>query len=145
MTNPLEFHWAALRERRFRWMLAALVLFAGCGGEREYHLSGTVTYKGQPIPEGYIVFEPDGSQGNTGAPGRCKILDGKYDTRADKGRGTVGGLHKIRIVGMDGKIGGDQDGGAVEISLPKPLFPPYTFDEELPTKDSTMDFEVPSS
>ncbi|MCA9192146.1 MAG: hypothetical protein KDB03_10300 [Planctomycetales bacterium] len=106
-------------------------------------MTGTVTYKGQPIPEGMLVFEPDSSQGNEGAPGSCKILDGKYDTRS--GRGVIGGPHKITISGMNGKIENQQEGGSVEIRLPTPLFKPYTVLQDLPKQDSNLDFEVPSN
>ncbi len=125
---------------------ALLVLgcvLAGCGsGERIYRLSGTATFKGKPIPAGYIVFEPDSSNGNTGAAGRCQILDGKYDTSRDDGRGTVGGAHRVRIVGLNGNPNGSAD-GTKEVSLPLPLFPPYEVVVDLPMEDSTYDFEVP--
>jgi len=128
------------------WIVCILpvALIAGCGsGERTYRLHGQVTYQGRPVPQGYIVFEPDSARGNSGAAARSKIEDGRYDTRGAQGRGAIGGPHIIRIVGLDGKIA--QATSMEEESLPRPLFPPYTFSQELPTKDSVLNFDVPST
>ncbi len=48
--------------------LTALTLTAlGCSSEeRRYRLSGNVTYKGQPVAEGYVVMEPDSAKGGKG-------------------------------------------------------------------------------
>jgi hypothetical protein len=117
-----------------------VVAIAGCGGgEKRYRLSGSVTFKGAPVPEGYIVFEPDGSKGNTGGPGRAKILDGKYDTNLDDSVGVLGGPHLIRISGFDKKITGAT---AAEVALPKSLFTDYTLSEDLPKQDGIKDFSV---
>lgn len=120
--------------------LVVICAMVGCsGGERRYRLSGSVTYKGAPVPEGYIVFEPDGSKGNQGGPGRAKILDGKYDTSLDDSVGVLGGPHVIRISGFDKKITG---ASAAEVALPKSLFTDYTISEDLPKQESTKDFTV---
>ncbi|MCE3016531.1 MAG: hypothetical protein ACK56W_19790 [Pirellula sp.] len=120
--------------------LCSCLLLAGCdSGEKRYRLQGNVTFKGKPVPEGYIVFEPDSSKGNTGGPGRAKILDGKYDTSADDNVGVLGGPHLIRIQGFDKKITGES---AQEVALPKSLFTDYNVSEELPKQDGTKDFEI---
>ena len=124
-------------------MLAICSLVTGCSrGSGEYHLSGNVTYKNQPVPAGNIIFEPDTSKGNSGAPGMSKIKVGKYDTRSEGAHGTIGGPHIIRIVGIDGKPTGDQRG---EILQGTPLFLEYSVSQDLPKEDSTKDFEVPAS
>lgn len=126
-----------------RGFMLALVLvlgLVGCdSGERRYRLSGSVTFKGKPVPEGYIVFEPDSSKGNKGGPGRAKILDGKYDTGLDENVGVLGGPHLIRIQGFDKKITGAT---AQEVALPKSLFTDYSVSEDLPKQDGTKDFDV---
>ncbi len=125
-----------------RWVLYAvlLVVLVGCSNsERRYRLSGSVTFKGAPVPEGYIVFEPDGSKGNKGGPGRAKILDGKYDTGLVDGVGVLGGPHLVRISGFDKKITGAT---AAEVALPKSLFTDHTRTEDLPTQDGILDFSV---
>jgi hypothetical protein len=55
-----------------------VVLVIGCGGDdlgKRYAVSGTITYKGKPLPKGTIAFvsvKPDG-RGASGV-----IEDGKY-------------------------------------------------------------------
>ena len=53
-----------------------LLLVVGCGSRGT--VTGTVSYKGQPIPAGTIVFTPDSGEPAVNAP----IADGKYT--ADK-------------------------------------------------------------
>jgi len=117
-------------------MLAALL--SGCGGEKIYNLSGTITFQGKPVPRGYIVFEPDTSAGNNGAAAFAKIMDGHYDTRNEDGRGTLGGSHLVRIRAFDGIPAGELRDGRL-------LFPDYSTTADLPKHDATQDFEVPAS
>lgn len=115
------------------------VFVAGCG-ERPptlYHVSGSVTFNGKPVPAGSVLFEPDTTKGNTGPAGFAKIKDGKYDTR-DGGRGTIGGPHIVRITGLDGIP-------AEELPEGTPLFPEYTKAIDLPKQNSTQDFDVPAT
>ena len=132
--------------RSAAWVLGlAFAIVCGCGsGEVLYDIAGSVTFDGQPIPEGSIVFEPDASQGNMGPAGRAKIVDGRFDTRDEPGRGTIGGPHLVTIMGMDGKMGGDPERPGAEVRLPNPLFRPYQVTVELPKENGTMDFEVPA-
>lgn len=126
---------------KLAWLLC-VALLVGCGsGEEVYQLSGKITFKGKPVPSGFVIFEPDGAQGNQGAPGRAEIIDGQYDTRGERGHGIVGGPHRVRIVGMDGGSHGQTAG---EIGLPNPLFAEYTVTEDLPKQDGEKDFEVPA-
>lgn len=119
----------------------ALVATSGCSsGERRYQLSGKVTYKGKPVPEGYIVLEPDSSKGGSGGPGRAKIIDGAFDTATADGMGTLGGPHIIRVTGFDRKIGGGTTGA--EVTLPKSLFTDHTVKMDLPQKNASMDFDI---
>lgn len=53
-------------------VFGAACLSAGCGSKAT--ISGTVTYKGKPIPAGYIVFAPE----NGAASVNATIEDGKY-------------------------------------------------------------------
>lgn len=119
-------------------LVLALIFAAGCGGgERVYDLSGAVTYQGKPVPAGTIVLEPDVSQGNKGSPGFAKIKNGQYDTRQGEGKGTVGGPHLVRIIGLDGVARGELINGS-------PLFPEFNTTAELPKQNGTQDFEVTS-
>jgi len=123
--------------------LLCLVCALGCGsGERRYHLSGQITYKGKPVPSGYLIFEPDTSKGNSGGPGTCKIIEGKYDTRSENGTGILGGPHLVRIRGFDAVVTG-QGSGTREVVMPNSLFEEYVFNEDLPKQNGTKDFDVP--
>ena len=113
------------------------VALAGCGGERVYNLSGTVTFQGKPVPAGHIVFEPDASAGNKGPAAFAKIKDGRYDTSILEGRGTVGGPHLVLIHGRDGIPRGELLSGL-------PLFRDYQTKVDLPKKSGARDFEVPA-
>jgi hypothetical protein len=126
---------------RLDFLSAALVLIGiaalpGCSGEKTYHLSGTVTYKGKPVPKGQIVFEPDASAGNSGQPAYASIVDGHYDTRDDC-QGTVGGPHIVQIHGRDGIPRGELLNGL-------PLFRDYSTTVDIPKGSNKQDFEVPS-
>jgi hypothetical protein len=112
------------------------VALVGCGGEKAYHLSGKVTFKGQPVPVGQIVFEPDASAGNKGQAAYAKIKDGYYDTHLE-GQGTVGGPHIVTIHGRDGIPRGELLNGL-------PLFHDYTTQIDLPKTDGEQNFEVPA-
>lgn len=124
----------------FRSVPAWLVVVAlvGCGGERTYHLSGTVTFQGKPVPTGHITFEPDASAGNHGPAAFAKIKDGHYDTGGGEGRGTIGGPHIVLIHGRDGIPRGELLSGM-------PLFRDYNTTVDLPKTDATQDFEVPAA
>lgn len=124
-------------------MACSALMLSGCGsGEVQYRLEGAVTYKGQPVPEGNIVFEPDSSKGNKGPPGRARIQNGRYDTGATGAQGVIGGPHRVSITGFDGPISGAE--GNKEVRLPLQLFPPYTVEADLPEQDGTQDFDVKS-
>ena len=114
-------------------------LTAGCGGSggpARYDLSGKVSYGGKPVPAGRIVFEPDGAKGNSGPASYAEIHDGRY--AAPRGKGTVGGPHRVRIAGFDGHGAGESPEGA-------PLFSEYRTTAKLPTQDGTRDFDVPAT
>lgn len=124
--------------RRLMLVLAVLGLgvWVGCGGSdgpTRYRYSGKVTFNGQPVPAGEIIFEPDGRAGNKGPQGFAQISNGRYDTGRDKG--SVGGPQIVRLRGYD----------AVVLDENKPvkiLFDNRELREDLPKKDATKDFEV---
>jgi hypothetical protein len=117
-------------------------LALGCGGDKSYRVSGTITFKGQPVPAGKIYFLPDGSKGNTGATGYANIKDGKYDTSATGGKGVIGGPTIIAIEGID-PSGPPAKAESSEVTA-KVLFPRYETAAELPKAASTKDIEVPA-
>lgn len=121
-------------------LVAAVLLGTqgGCGskGPRLYPLSGDVTYGGEPVPAGTILFEPDTSKGNDGPGSFVEFTGGHYETRP--GKGTVGGPHVAHVTGYDGKPVG-------EAALGMPLFTEYEIPVELPREKATQDLEVPGT
>ena len=91
---------------RFGCLIVLLFVTAmGCSSEEgppRYRVSGTVTFRGEPVPVGVIQFTPDSSQGNSGPPGFADIKDGKFDTELS-GKGAIGGPHLIMVDAFNGK------------------------------------------
>jgi len=121
-------------------LLAASLPLVGCGGEdgpTRYHVSGTVTYKGEPIPAGTIQFNPDASKNNRGPSGSATIKNGKFDT-ATGGLGTIGGPHRVTIEAYDGQP--QPERGLAE---GHPLFFGYETQLELPQEPTSITIDVP--
>ena len=117
-------------------LLVAMLFLAGCGGSgpRSVNVSGTVTFGGQPVPQGMIYFDPNTAAGNDGVQGFARIHDGAYDTR-ETGKGIGGGAYRVRITGAT--AGGDGPARA--------LFSDYTVAVDFPQETATRDFVVPAS
>lgn len=64
------------------------LLLAGCGpsGPETFPVSGTVTWNGQPLPEGTILFAPADEKG---VPDVGQIVQGQYRLRAKPGKKKV--------------------------------------------------------
>ena len=120
----------------------ACCLAIGCG-DSTYRVSGKVNFKGQPIPEGRIIFTPDTTKGNKGPAGSAEIKDGQYDTGAEGGKGVVGGPMIVRIEAWDPAKKIEKPDKSALVNFP-PLFPPYQTTADLPKSDSTKDFDVPA-
>jgi hypothetical protein len=91
------------------WEWLALVLLGsllGCGSDNGLNLGrvrGTITYKGEPVVFGDILFYPDDTRGTVG-PGASATLksDGTYVLSTEQpGDGVIVGFHKIAITGLD--------------------------------------------
>jgi hypothetical protein len=109
-----------------------LALVLGCSdleSDRQ-RVSGTVTFQGEPIPYGDILFTPDDAQKNSGPQGFATIRNGRFDTSSADGKGYGGGPAVIRITGLSA------EGGT--------LLCEYEFRIELPRGDSTNAFDVPA-
>lgn len=128
--------------------LAVLVcgLAVGCGGDGTHRVSGTVTFKGQPIPVGKIYFTPDSTKGGHGPSGFADIKDGKYDTASAGGRGSIAGAVVISVEGFDpaGKPDKPDKSDTSGEVLIKSLFPRYEVQADMPASASTKDIDVPA-
>jgi hypothetical protein len=96
MTSLLSCHW--------RLPLLTSVLLIGCSHQPPlYEVTGLVTFDGQPIPEGDLLFiTPDGTRG----PDPAKITGGKYELKTTAGKKRVEiSASKIRPGGARGAGG----------------------------------------
>jgi hypothetical protein len=82
---------------------AGLALVAGCSDDsgiaQRYRVSGTVKYKGQPVPKGTITFTPTESGGR---PASGDIKDGQYSlTTSTPNDGALPGQYKVTVTAVD--------------------------------------------
>jgi len=120
----------------FAVTLSALV---GCSSQPKLaQLSGKLTFKGQPVPAGWIAFTPDVAAGNLGQIKVLQVKDGIFDSSKESEPGLKPGKYNLRIAGFDG------------IKIPlfgqgKQIFNAYTEDFEVPEGTTTKEFIVPPS
>jgi hypothetical protein len=121
----------------FALVLPLLPVILGCS-RSPYQLSGSVTYDGNPVPVGEIVFMPDPAAGNRGPGVLAEIKDGRYEMPSNKGH--IGGAYLARLTGFDGA-----PAKAVGLVDPRgtPLFVDVTEKLTLPEQSTTHDFAVP--
>ena len=121
-------------------IVLALALGTGCSSKPKLsELSGKVTFKGQPVPAGFISFAPDVGSGNKGQLRVLQIKDGVYDSAQEVPPGLPPGAYFIRIAGFDGKRIPMYGQG-------KQIFNEVTdLQHTVPEGASTKDFVIPDS
>jgi len=121
-------------------LLVVALLPAGCTRQPPMsQLSGNVTFKGQPVPAGYVSFTPDIDAGNKGQLRVFQIKDGVYDSALANPPGLPAGNYFIRIAGFDGKRIPFYGQG-------KQIFNEVTdLQHDVPEGTSTKDFVIPES
>lgn len=112
---------------------------AGCSSKPALtEISGTVTFKGQPIPAGDVTFTPDVSI-PSGELRMYMVKDGKFDSKEKPGTGLRPGKYSVRINGYDGKQIPMYFSG-------KQIFNPYQLEMEIGTGSGVkQDFVVPDA
>jgi len=116
-------------------MVAALALAIGAGCRKSNSLTpvtGKVTFKDNPVPQGNVYIEPDATQGNKGPQCRSSIINGVFASRPEFG--SVTGPVTVGVEGFEMRP---------ESEFPVPLFPRYTFKTEIPKGKATLDIVVP--
>jgi len=115
-----------------------LMLVLGCDSTpRPAQISGSVTFKGKPIPAGNLTFTPDVETSG----GKLKMLtvkDGRFDSSKEQDPGLPPGKYKVTIAGYDG----------VQIRMfyqGKQIFNAVSEDFVVPDGTTTKDFSVPDS
>ncbi len=115
---------------------AALVLLAGCSSKPEVaQVSGTVKFKGQPVPAGWISFTPEPGKGTVRV---CQIKDGVFDSSKESQPGIFPGKNVVRIAGFDGvkvKFWGQG----------KQIFNPVDDEMDVPSGTTTREFVIPDA
>jgi hypothetical protein len=84
-------------------MVATLVAAVGCGGgdsQERHRVSGRITFAGQPVNFGEVLFTPDASKGNSGAQGIANIANGRYDTQGSRAPGAASGPVVVRVTAL---------------------------------------------
>jgi hypothetical protein len=133
-----------VRERYLRNVCVVaigLAVLGGCGGHsKQYDISGTVTYQGQPIAEGQIVFvDAKGVEPASAGP----IIGGTYHLR------TTAGEKRIRITATRKTGEMLDDGNGARYSKRVDLIPPqYNTATKLtctvdPRRELIFDFRLP--
>ncbi len=126
------------RSTAFCTCLLLLLATLGCGesGPKLVPISGTVTFKGAPVPAGYISFTPPPGGG---AVRVIQIKDGKYDSAEMVGdKGVHPGNNTVVIAGFDGKVVKFYGQG-------KQIFNPVTEEITVSDKPSTKAIVIPDS
>ncbi|WP_442481395.1 hypothetical protein [Aeoliella sp. SH292] len=119
--------------------LVLLAIFTtGCGrsnGPVRHDVDGTVTFEGQPIASGVVVFDPDIAKQNKGPQAFARVTQGQFST-ADSGKGMVGGPHVLTI---SGEVGPDpkKPGNILYIN--------HKLELDLPNDDYTAEIAIPAS
>jgi len=124
--------------------LFAVMLISGCGGGLERQdVQGSVTFDGNPVPFGEILFQP-----TEGPAGSAVIRDGEYDTAAEDGLGVLAGPHKLLISAYEfepvelGDSLDETDEENTDAAAPTPLFVNYEMDADL--SGGTHDITIPA-
>jgi hypothetical protein len=116
--------------------LTAVVLsLSGCGvDDGRESLSGNVTFDGQPLAYGEIVFRP-----TEGPEGTATVRDGKYDTD-DGGQGITKGPNTVIVTGYAAEPPSSTD-ETKSSEAASPLFLGYQQQADL--SSATFDITVP--
>jgi hypothetical protein len=141
-------------------MAGLLVVTVGCSEDDgvgvRYPVSGTITYKGEPVPRGTVNFLPEAGTEIRPASGEIQP-DGSYKlTTQTPGDGAMAGKYKVAISAMEvneadykSKTGGTADQVAVAKASRKSLIPvKYSgtmtsgLSAEVSSSQRTFDFEL---
>jgi hypothetical protein len=85
----------AFRKHLICWSVPFLLIgLAGCGQSKVVKVSGTLTYKGQPVPNAFVGFTPD-----NGRPSWAVTDDqGRFTLHYDRSQdGATVGKHKVSV------------------------------------------------
>jgi hypothetical protein len=121
--------------------LASVTWIAGCGGNPDLaDVRGVVTLDGQPLPDAFIMFTPEGGVG-TVSFGQS-TSDGSYRMRfTEKEYGAFIGSNKVSI--GTGDVSSDGTGKVKEV-VPKVYNTETTLVADVKSGKNTFDFDLKS-
>lgn len=94
-----------------------VLMFTGCDGVAVVPVSGTLTYKGKPVTNAFVTFQPEGGRPSTGATDK----DGRFTLTYDPERkGAAVGKHRVYVT--HNSLADANVRGAVP-GMPTPLTP----------------------
>ncbi|MDZ7616891.1 MAG: hypothetical protein U1E05_07805 [Patescibacteria group bacterium] len=118
----------------------------GCGGESgpvRYDVVGEVTFNGEPVPMGRLLFTPDTGAGNRNPQGFTHILNGRFATsEGTEAKGVGSGAYLLEVHGYDGV---PFEGAEGMVADGKTLFPPLRTTINMPAANCTMAIDVSMS
>jgi hypothetical protein len=76
-------------------LCVSLLLLTACGGPKLTKVSGNVKYKGKPVANASVIFQPDGGSGSVGAA--TTDSEGNYKLGSDLGSGIPAGSYSVSI------------------------------------------------
>lgn len=119
--------------------LPLLTVVLGCG-DKGTHVSGKVTFNGQPVPQGKVYILPDSAAGNSGASGFADIKNGTYDTAAEGGHPATPGASVLKVDGYDPN---PPPNAGPEVTTTR-LFTGYEKKVEIGSGTTVQDIDVPA-
>ena len=118
----------------FKFCLATLPLLVfpvtGCDSDASQRVPvhGKVSYHGNPLSTGMVVFIPDPNRGANGPLARAEVQqDGSYDLQTDDCPGANPGWYRVTIVA----VAADSPSHNRPFALPRSLIPEKYRDPEL--------------
>ena len=119
-------------------LAAVMIALAGCGGSgpKTYDVSGTVTFDGQNVPTGEIMFIPDDK---SVGPVEGKITDGKYTAKVREGKNRVEIRASRAVPGKKGPMGNED---FLEPYIPKKYNEKSTLTADVGDGKTTHDFKL---
>jgi hypothetical protein len=95
------------------------------------------------VPAGFVCFSPNPKKGNRGPQGIARIVNGRYDTQSNNGKGSVQGPQIVEIRGFQVNV--TPTGDTLPNASGPSLFPPYMTEIDIQGDMTDVDFEVPES
>lgn len=96
-----------LRSSALASIFCSFLFLVGCGGSNVVAVSGTLTYKGKPVPYAFVNFVPESGRpsiGETDENGRFTLT---YDPQT---KGAQLGKHRVFVRINDAAMAGSQPG-----------------------------------